>query len=179
MKLKPMFVLLFTLLIQFAHSQNMYLHHTAAAGGTVDTYLINDVRKLTFDPGMINVVKTDNTTVTETISEVRKLTFDIVTSAEEMNQIPVKQGVIKLFPNPTNGDISIAYLLTEKSNVEIRIYDLQGRKVKEVIKNDQLAGNYEYSIDLNDENGNKIQAGTYLFEVIINGQKVTHKVSVL
>ena len=179
MKLKSTFVFLFAFLFQFAFSQNMYLHHTAAAGGTIDTYLINDVRKLTFDPGIINVVKTDQTTVTETISDVRKLTFDIVTSAEEMNQIPVEQGVIKLFPNPTNGDISIAYLLTEKSNVEIRIYDLQGRKVKDVINNYQNVGNYEYSIDLNDENGKRIQTGTYLFEVIINGQKVTHKVSVI
>ena len=157
-------------------AQNMYLHKTT---GSIDTYPINTIRKLTFGTGTLNIVKTNSTTTIENISDVRKLTFDIVTSAEEMNQTPAEQGVIKLFPNPTNGDISIAYLLTEKSNVEIRIYDLQGRKVKEIIKNDQLAGNYEYSIDLNDENGNKIQTGTYLFEVIMNGQKVTHKVSVI
>ena len=55
---------------------------------------------------------------------------------------------IRIFNNPgkLSEDILLEYTLPEKSSVNIRIYDLQGRQVAHVIKRQQLPGIYQQRI---------------------------------
>lgn len=45
-----------------------------------------------------------------------------------------------LYPNPTVNEISLDYILSDKQNVRITIYDLSGRKIEEVLNQSQGAG---------------------------------------
>lgn len=50
--------------------------------------------------------------------------------------------LVKIAPNPFASEVSIQYRLTEKSNINLGIYDAQGKLVKQLVNQLQLAGNY-------------------------------------
>jgi len=66
------------------------------------------------------------------------------------------------YPNPFNPETKIEYRLAESGQVDIVVYDLLGRKVKTLVDEKQVAGNYNIYWHGNDTNGFKTASGTYL-----------------
>jgi hypothetical protein len=55
----------------------------------------------------------------------------------------------KAYPNPSNGNLHIAYQLSSETNVAISICDLQGRVLSHVTAGEtQAAGNYELPLNI-------------------------------
>jgi hypothetical protein len=71
------------------------------------------------------------------------------------------------YPNPFGGNTTIAFKLTQQSQVTIRIFDFSGRLVKTLRDNEVMeAGPYEIQWDGKSENGDDLARGVY-FGVII------------
>lgn len=64
------------------------------------------------------------------------------------------------YPNPFNPVTKIAYVLTNDNQVELSVYDLQGRKVRTLVNAYQSAGEYEYRFDAGD-----LGSGVYLYRL--------------
>ena len=64
------------------------------------------------------------------------------------------------YPNPFNPSTTINYSISEKSNVTLKIFDVQGREISKLVFNDQQVGSYEIEFD-----ANKLTGGIYFYQI--------------
>ena len=81
------------------------------------------------------------------------------------------------YPNPFNPQTYITYYLSESTIVNITIFDMLGRAVKNLYNGRQNAGSYHVFWNGTDESGNKAPTGTYIIRLrtdnITEERKVT------
>ena len=69
------------------------------------------------------------------------------------------------YPNPFNPTTTIHYEIPHRSNVQITIYDLLGRKVITLVSETQDAGYKSIIWDANNDQGQPVSAGMYFYQV--------------
>ncbi len=81
------------------------------------------------------------------------------------------------YPNPFNPNTTITYSLKEPGRVELRIYNLVGQVVRELVNAEQFAG--EYSVEWNgfDNNGFRAPSGLYFYAIQVNGFREIRKMA--
>ena len=75
--------------------------------------------------------------------------------------IPCEFGINKAYPNPFNPHVTVEYTLEKETLVEVRIYDILGKKVQTLVNGFQKAGQNKIRWQGKDDNGNKVSAGIY------------------
>lgn len=84
---------------------------------------------------------------------------------------PSKFNLLQNYPNPLNPITIIKYDLPNTSDVSLIIYDILGRKVKELVNTKQEAGWYEIQFNASD-----LASGVYIYQLItekyINAKKM-------
>ncbi|MCX6164900.1 MAG: T9SS type A sorting domain-containing protein, partial [Ignavibacteriae bacterium] len=83
---------------------------------------------------------------------------------------PGKFSVNQNFPNPFNPVTKISYVLPSEENVSLKIYDVSGKEITNLINKRQKAG--YYSVDFNGQN---ISSGIYFYRLIAGNNIVTKK----
>ena len=73
--------------------------------------------------------------------------------------------LIKNYPNPFNPVTTLRYDLPENSRINITIYDMLGRQVKNLINQTQDAGYRSVHWNATDDYGNPVSAGIYLYQI--------------
>lgn len=98
-------------------------------------------------------------------------------SAQEPDQGIVRHGLpaLKIMPNPTCRAARITYILTEKKNVELAVYNTAGELVKSLYQGDQPAGEHFYIWDGKDRFENNASAGVYFCRLSIEAGSSVHK----
>ncbi|TNE80796.1 MAG: T9SS type A sorting domain-containing protein [Bacteroidetes bacterium] len=83
---------------------------------------------------------------------------------------------IQAYPNPihANVDLTIAFSLSDKADVTIDLFDMQGKKVKSVSDNQIQTGRHELSISTSD-----LQNGLYTFTISTGQESTSGKVSIV
>ena len=76
---------------------------------------------------------------------------------ESRRQLPVEFGLKDAYPNPTNGSVNLAYGLSDNGNIDIKVFDLQGRTVSTLLNSHSEAGSYNIIW-----NTNSVPSGVYL-----------------
>ncbi len=80
---------------------------------------------------------------------------------EEVSSNLIAENKIKIYPNPLSNQTKIEVDLLEDSPVNISIYDLSGKEVKQVMSNTNLTkGEHTFNVDATD-----LKSGTYLCNV--------------
>ena len=79
------------------------------------------------------------------------------------------------YPNPFNPTTSITYSLPQAGDVEMSIYDIQGRRVRSLLKSMQAPGAYSIVWDSRTDGGSPCASGTYLCKVNFRGSILTKK----
>ncbi len=82
------------------------------------------------------------------------------------------------YPNPFNPSTTIKYVLPKNSYVTLKIYDMLGREIKTLVNKEQNTGSYEVQWNGEDNNGNKVASGTYVYRIIA-GDYVSSKKLIL
>jgi hypothetical protein len=77
---------------------------------------------------------------------------------------------ISIYPNPAVTYATVAFDLDRNSNVELSVYDIQGRVVKSVSRNNLQSGHQTISIDVKDLN-----KGTYIVRFVAGSKTATSK----
>jgi|GEM_PF-3420288 len=95
----------------------------------------------------------------------------------EMNNYPVptKHFLYQNYPNPFNPETKIKYSLPFESRVSLKIYDVLGREVVELIRNEnESAGNHE--VEFNAQN---LSSGIYFYKLSAGNYSEMKKMVVL
>ena len=103
--------------------------------------------------------------------------IDLDGTSDYSNKVDITVGTLKtnltINPNPFNPITKITYYLTEKTEIEITLYDLMGRKVAELQKgNNQEEGEYNFTLNSADYN---LTSGVYLLNLKTNRENISKK----
>jgi len=82
------------------------------------------------------------------------------TSIKDKHLSPSSFNLYQNYPNPFNPATSIKFSIAEKGNVKLNVYDVNGRKVAELLNGEKEPGNYEISFD-----ASKLSSGVYFYEL--------------
>lgn len=88
-----------------------------------------------------------------------------VTSIDDRidNAIPENFDLEQNYPNPFNPTTTISYKIAEKGLVSLKVYDVLGKEVAELVNDTQEAGNYKVSF-----NAVNLSSGVYFYILRVN-----------
>jgi hypothetical protein len=107
-------------------------------------------------------------TVTISSDDIRRIEFANVTLGVGPTNPGPSAGVIQLlgsFPNPFKPATTIAYQLAARSDVRIRVFDLKGALVKELLNENVAAGQHQVTWDGTDKDRTRVSSGVYFYRV--------------
>ncbi len=98
---------------------------------------------------------------------------------ETTNILPFSYILYQNYPNPFNPITTIQYELPQRSDVQITIYDLLGRKVTTLVTEIQDAGYKSLQWDATNDKGQPVSAGVYFYRIHIGEFVQTRKLVLL
>jgi streptogramin lyase len=94
----------------------------------------------------------------------------ITTEVEKENIAPGLFSILGNRPNPFNPSTSIFFALSEHRSVILSVYDITGRKVRELISGYRSAGEHSVLWDGRDDHGNSVSSGVYISRLESGGR---------
>ena len=85
---------------------------------------------------------------------------DIVGINETSDNLPEKYILYQNYPNPFNPVTKLRFNLSTNSFVKLNVYDVLGRKVRNLIENQMNAGSHTIEFD-----GKDLSSGIYFYEI--------------
>ena len=83
------------------------------------------------------------------------------------------------YPNPFNPSTAINFRLSATGQVKLDIFDLRGRLVRRLVKQELSAGPHVISWDGRDAAGSAVASGAYFYRLNANGQSYSRKMTLL
>jgi len=83
---------------------------------------------------------------------------------------PTKPPSLGNYPNPFQSNTRIWYRLSESGPVEITVFDVAGRVVRQFIHPEVDVGGHSFRWDGCDNAGNRLAPGTYFYSLRVNGE---------
>jgi len=89
--------------------------------------------------------------------------------SEDISLLPAEYVLFQNFPNPFNPETNIYFMLKENSTVTLEIFDILGRKIKSLVKEEVLnAGLQNVKWDGTNYSGNLAASGIYIYQLKAN-----------
>ncbi|MFC1784794.1 aryl-sulfate sulfotransferase [Candidatus Neomarinimicrobiota bacterium] len=83
------------------------------------------------------------------------------------------------YPNPFNPITNIEFTLTERTKINISIYDLAGNKIRTLVSNIMEPGLKSITWDSKDDDGTAVSSGVYFYNLQAGQQNQTKKMMLL
>lgn len=83
-----------------------------------------------------------------------------LTDVKGEEQLPLAYDLSQNYPNPFNPSTQIKYAISKAGNVSLKIYDMLGRVVSDLVNQEQQPGNYSVSFD-----ASKLASGVYFYRI--------------
>lgn len=87
--------------------------------------------------------------------------------------------LIQTYPNPFNDETTFEINVASKADVLVEVYDMYGRKVKELYHGSLTSGTHEFIWDGRNESGNKVSRGSYQCVFTTGEKRISIKVVLL
>ena len=84
-------------------------------------------------------------------------------SGVKSKDVPLSYSLQQNFPNPFNPVTVISYEVTDESIVQLKIYDILGREVAELVNESKLPGTYQVNFNAND-----LSSGVYIYRIVVS-----------
>lgn len=84
---------------------------------------------------------------------------------ESLDRLPEQFELGQNFPNPFNPITTVEYNLPRSAFVDLTIYDILGRKVRQLIDAEQASGAHSTIWDGTDDDGNLVAGGIYFYRL--------------
>jgi len=91
-----------------------------------------------------------------------------------INETPTNQAAANVYPNPTASDYKIAFDLPKESMVELALYDMSGRYIKQLFKGTLPTSKNELAF-----NRNALANGQYFIQLSLDGELQTKKLVIV
>ncbi|MEA3480084.1 MAG: T9SS type A sorting domain-containing protein, partial [Bacteroidota bacterium] len=75
-----------------------------------------------------------------------------------------------IYPNPCSGTAKIRYRIQDAGYRMIGLFSIEGRKIRELVHEEKMPGEYEMEIDVSD-----VPEGVYFFKMQVGGQVIVKK----
>ncbi|MCD4650240.1 MAG: T9SS type A sorting domain-containing protein, partial [Candidatus Cloacimonetes bacterium] len=102
-----------------------------------------------------------------------------ISVSNDNNKIPVLGLSLINYPNPFNPETTISYNLAELSSVSLKIYNIKGQLVRELVNENQQTGSFEILWNGTDSKGEAVGSGVYLYKLETDNQVQTGKAVLL
>ncbi len=142
-------------------AQHLYIRET---GGTQSAYLLDDIRKISFQPRILEVNKTDGAAEAYSLGVIRYLNFLDLSTYDEPDELEKKHGLdFHIFPNPVKDIVTIRSFSAGNGNHRVSILNTNGNTVfrKDIMNSGDMQADLSF-----------LASGIY-FCRIISGEKVT------
>ena len=83
------------------------------------------------------------------------------------------------YPNPFNPSTRIEIELGVSDNIKLIIYDINGRQIKELANGIYSKGSHAFTWNSQDDYGNNVSSGMYIYRLISSSQIATQKMLLL
>jgi hypothetical protein len=91
--------------------------------------------------------------------------YNPVTDIKESNVIETQgYALSQNYPNPFNPATTISYTIPENVFVKLKVYDILGNEVSELVNEHKAKGNH--TVNFTDEN---LASGVYIYTIQVNG----------
>ncbi|MCK9280209.1 MAG: T9SS type A sorting domain-containing protein [Melioribacteraceae bacterium] len=98
-----------------------------------------------------------------------------LSKVEKTNElIPTDYALSQNYPNPFNPTTKISFTLPERSNVSLKVYNVLGQMVSELVNSDFEAGNYTV-----DFNASQLSSGMYIYTLSAGNNLITKKMTLI
>jgi len=98
----------------------------------------------------------------------------VLANSNLSSEIPAAFGLAQNYPNPFNPSTVINYDVSNESFISIKVYDVTGREVEELVKSNLKPGTYRVDFDASDLSG-----GVYFYSLYTNGARVDTRKMIL
>jgi len=115
---------------------------------------------------------TDGKVTTNGVAKTVILTRGTLTNIGE--ELPVEFGLNQNYPNPFNPSTTISYQVAESRMVSVKIYDMLGREVANLVNTIQPAGTYNISFD-----AARLSTGIYIYRMVSGSFTQTRKMTLM
>jgi hypothetical protein len=105
------------------------------------------------------------------------MVFGIDTKTNVLS-LPKEFSLFQNFPNPFNSETAIKYQLQNSVRVTLKIYNILGQPVKELIDKELPRGTYSVNWDGKDDKGFQVNTGIYIYQIKA-GESVQSKKALL
>lgn len=138
----------------------------------------NETREVSLH--MFPVTNTGTGTVQMQIGTLRnpeeRVTIDftgnaIVTGVNDAHQV-LTYSLDQNYPNPFNPSTIISYSLAERGNVNIKLYDVLGNEIGDLLNEEKESGNYNLTFDTRKF---ELSSGVYFYTISVNEFVQTRK----
>ena len=92
-----------------------------------------------------------------------------------VTSIPNNPNISSNYPNPFNPSTTIAFSIPQAGNTRIKVYNLRGQKVKDLINTDLPKGYHKVVWDGTDSNNRNVSSGIYFFSLESGGKTSLRK----
>ncbi len=82
-------------------------------------------------------------------------------------------------PNPFNPSTTISFVLPSSGKASLAVYDVTGRKVRELAVGTMTAGAHSAVWDGRDASGRAVSSGVYFARLSLDGAAVTHRMTLM
>jgi len=140
-----------------------------------DTYLASSLR-----PSWVNLYLLDNEGNAE--SEGLNLITAVANPSKTNNGNTGNYLIVRNYPNPFNPTTTISFQVPAKlsnSNVELTIYNIEGRVIKRLLNMNLPSGNYLTGWDATNDAGLKVASGTYICNLKVGIMQKAEKILLL
>ena len=143
-----------------AETESGYSGYTTTDGG----YIVSGIRHGTAQPG----------------SWLIKLEADPTGIEQPTNTaLPEAFWLAQNFPNPFNPRTTIAFHLQNSGETSLKIYDINGREIRTLLRGNHAAGEHRVVWDGRNDGGNFVASGVYFYELKTEGQVSLRKMTLL
>ena len=141
-----------------ASAQSVFFHFT---DGTVHSYALADIRKLTFEGDEQILWLSNGAQYTWNVSTIGQYEFQEGTGIEHIasGQEPLQ---LNLYPNPAGALVTVETELPQGVRLMVDILDVNGRLVRGLYAGERPSGLFRLPWDVANVLGERVVSGTYL-----------------
>ena len=90
-----------------------------------------------------------------------------------------RNALFQNFPNPFNPTTTIQYAVAKESPVELLVFNVQGQKVRTLVRDSKSVGKYSVVWDGRDDHGRLVASGVYFYRLRVGGYLSVKKMLLL
>ncbi len=140
--------------------------------GTIASYNLEDVRKITFTADLMNLNLFDGTVYAWNVSTIVYYQYDEMSLNVQEWVNKANSLEVLIFPNPTSTNLNVRYNLEKEDEISIALFDMQGKLILQKNIGRQVSGEQHLTLDVS-----YLPKGSYACRIEGQHQTVTKTVT--